>query len=319
MDDNQDLVRIYQDTLPFLSWNDKLAKSLDQPENNLHWGQRKLLLSEIDFLNRYYDSFDKGDKYILYIGASPGQHINYLKKMFPEIKFFLYDRVRTKVTLSDDVIFYKQYFTDEDAEKYKNMNLFLICDIRNLEVRHHRRKDKSSQTTFDEIIYDDMIKQKKWCQIIKPKKAFLKFRVSWDTPQTTYFDGDLYFQIWSGNTSSEMRLVPDIQSEKIWDNKKIEGILFYYNTKTRRKEMKNFVHCISQYYDGLVETDILRNYIVLFEPQIDNIEERICDLSLSITIFLLKYGNYKINGKYLKKIDRSLLYDDDYDSADSDD
>jgi hypothetical protein len=127
---NNKLVRLYNDNLPYLEYDENKIKN----KKDLHWGQRKLLMSEIDFLTKYYNHYDKRKKYLLYIGASPGHHINYLIKMFPDINYILYDKVDTGVEPRNNVKFYKKYFTDDEANKYKNMNIFIICDIRSLEI-----------------------------------------------------------------------------------------------------------------------------------------------------------------------------------------
>lgn len=46
------------------------------------------------------------------------------------------------------------------------------------------------------IIFDDMEMQMNLVNIIKPKQALLKFRVSYEKPITNYFDSDIYFQVW---------------------------------------------------------------------------------------------------------------------------
>ena len=295
---NNDLVRLYNDNLPYLEYKEDTLKK----KPKLHWGQRKLLMSEIDFLTRYYDRYDKGKKYLIYIGASPGHHINYLIKMFPDIHYILYDVVNTAVELGDNVEFHRKFFTDEEAEKYKNMNIFFVCDIRCLDIR--RIKKKNMQKEMDEIIYDDMMKQKRWCKIIKPKSALLKFRLSWNTPKTTYFDGDLYFQIWHGRDSSEMRLVPYFDKTKVWDNKKIEGINYYHNMNTRSKNIPNkCCPCLGNYHESLVEVDILRRYLKKFHPTVKDVDTRICDVSLSITLYLSKWTKNDVNSDFLKRID----------------
>lgn len=307
------LVRKYSDDLPSKKYESTKFKGID----NLHWGQRKLLFSEIDCLTRYYDRFDHTQqKYILYIGASPGHHINYLIKMFPDIKFFLYDRVETGVH-DKRATFFRKYFDDNEAQKYKNMNIFIFCDIRNLEIRRYQKKSISEEEAAegsDRVIFDDMAKQKDWCEIIKPKCALLKFRLSWNTPTTTYYDGDLYFQPWNKNNSTELRLVPYFDKPlKVWDNKKIEEIVFYYNTVTRRQkipdEMMKLGSCLGRYYDGLIEVDILKKYIEKFEPDVSDIGNRICDISLSITMELSKGTKKKISSKYLKDVPIDEKYD----------
>jgi hypothetical protein len=49
----------------------------------LHLGQRKLLLTEVNFLTNYSDL----SKNIIYIGAAPGHHIEFLSTLFLIIRF----------------------------------------------------------------------------------------------------------------------------------------------------------------------------------------------------------------------------------------
>ena len=126
---------------------------------NLHWGQRKLLLSEIEFLTNYWNEYDQNlKKYVLYVGAAPGEHIKHLIKLFPTIHFILYDPAPFTIKPSDNVTIHQEYFTDEDVQKYKNMNLFFISDIREREVGKYKLDDP---TKFNEKIKEEMALQKK--------------------------------------------------------------------------------------------------------------------------------------------------------------
>jgi hypothetical protein len=56
------------------------------PWEPLHWGQLKLLISEIEFLTPFY-----GDVFnVVYAGDAPGVH-NILANMFPSMRFILVD------------------------------------------------------------------------------------------------------------------------------------------------------------------------------------------------------------------------------------
>jgi len=59
-----------------------------------HWGQRKLILSEIQFLSKH------SEKYVLYVGAAPGNKNHYLMTLFPEKKFIFVDPVKFQFQLS---------------------------------------------------------------------------------------------------------------------------------------------------------------------------------------------------------------------------
>jgi len=282
----------------------KQYEKLDETSvDNLHWGQRKLLMSEIEFLTKYYESYDNDKKkYLLYIGSSRGFHINYLMKMFPDIHYILYDKRTTYVKPKENVEIHKMYFNDEIAKQYTNMNLFLISDIRNLDVR--QIKEQKNMKKLDALVVEDMNIQKHWCEIVKPKQALLKFRLPWFIPSTKYYDGIVYFQIWSGNFSAETRMVPNFEKTKDWDNRKYEEQMFYYNTVTRRQEIKNpTFKCLGNYHDSQSEGFILSEYIKKFEDSKD-IEKEVCDLSISITLYLSKFiPKLRVGNKYIKHVE----------------
>jgi len=88
----------------------------------LHWGQRKLFLSELEFLTIYETSLKKaGGSLVVYIGAAAGIHIVYLCKLFPDIKWHLYDPspFDKKLYSEKNVKIYNQLFTKDDMNKYK--------------------------------------------------------------------------------------------------------------------------------------------------------------------------------------------------------
>jgi hypothetical protein len=65
----------------------------------LHWGQRKLLLSEIDFFNRVAtdmgsDKFKKQVISVCYPGSAHGNHLMILMELYPNIIFYLWDPAR---------------------------------------------------------------------------------------------------------------------------------------------------------------------------------------------------------------------------------
>ena len=65
-------------------------KDLDKFTYKNHWGQRKLLLTEIDFLN-YCLKYRDEKIHILYAGAAHGTHLPFLLNLFPNLTFHLYD------------------------------------------------------------------------------------------------------------------------------------------------------------------------------------------------------------------------------------
>lgn len=69
------------------------SRAWEEKEEIRHWGQRKLLLVEIWFLMNYGHL----SKNVIYAGAAPGMHIEYLSKLFQQHKFYLYDPNEFKV------------------------------------------------------------------------------------------------------------------------------------------------------------------------------------------------------------------------------
>lgn len=118
--------------------------------NNIHWGQRKLILSEIQFFNLYLS--DSSSKTVVYAGAAPGFHIPFLSKLYPEIEFHCYDPRKFGIKPTDKIHLHSGrqknidvndnfdggddrynnnedgFFTIEKAQDFKGA--FLISDIR---------------------------------------------------------------------------------------------------------------------------------------------------------------------------------------------
>ena len=90
----------------------------------IHNGQRKLLMTEIEFITNEYYKLDKSNKIILYIGASTGidsVHTYTLAKMFPEFEYHLYDKNKfyPKLYELENVKIFKRWFTDNDSKNIK--------------------------------------------------------------------------------------------------------------------------------------------------------------------------------------------------------
>lgn len=63
-----------------------------------HIGQRKLLLSEVQFLTQV----NSGIKYCIYAGSAPGHKTHFLSKLFPDTKFILIDPNKFNLVIVND-------------------------------------------------------------------------------------------------------------------------------------------------------------------------------------------------------------------------
>ena len=146
--DFKDLNLVMKPTDPTRVYNEDEASTL----KNIHWGQRKLILSEIQFFTLYVKT--DGIKDVVYAGSAPGYHIPFLSDIFPELTFHCYDPRKFGILPTDKIHIYsgreenlgikedggdsrynvvdgKQedgFFTVEKAQRHKGA--FLISDIR---------------------------------------------------------------------------------------------------------------------------------------------------------------------------------------------
>jgi hypothetical protein len=210
----------------------------------LHWGQLKLFLTEVEFLNIVRSLVkplqEKSNKnghnsykiILIYPGAAPGNHTNFLHSMFPEMEFHLYDKQKFVAKPTKQIMLYDQYFFEEDAKKWKatidklkgsgeNVFVALCSDIR------------TEPATEDEV-KKNMEMQRQWWDIIEPDLTMFKFRLPWSPGITVYPLGEIYIQPFAGQTSTETRLIFKKNAPLIeYDNQKYEQALFFHNTKAR--------------------------------------------------------------------------------------
>lgn len=267
-----DIIDIY-DTTKHMKYEDTVGTSA------INWGQRKLLLSEIEMMvNIIKHDVDMGGTgkgfTLLYVGAAPGSHIPYLQSLFAEydINVHTWDRKeRFDPIESDDIkIVPKEFedpetigkdtegfFTDYVAEKYlskygTNNKLVIISDIR----------DSPDEESVDR----DMRMQEGWVQKIKPFASFLKFRLPYSkSKEYEYLSGDIYSQAWSRNRSAETRLLSfrfkGKFETKLYNTEYYDSTMAYFNYMTRMQsyDMGNIVMDITG-----KKTDVKR-YIPVYE------------------------------------------------------
>lgn len=252
----------------------EVYKPRTEKNTSFHWGQRKLLMSEIEFLTIYGHLADE----LVYVGAgskkdkrgiSPGGvHIELLSKMFPKHTFHLYDPTDFGITETDKIKLYKQYFTNEDAQDWHKIkgskNLLYISDIRTVD---NSERDKNK---YANGILSDMMNQWEWSKIMVPAASMVKFKLPYgevNFPDTEYPKGVNFLPIWGRPTTTETRLVyEDPEDMMQYDNFKHEEqmayfnnniLLSYYDSPEWGCEIDGFDHC----YSCRSECHIISEYI----------------------------------------------------------
>ena len=95
----------------------KYQRRSKQDKTTFHFGQRKLMLSEIEFLTNVSKELSEIDKKIclLYAGAAPDIHIAMLINMFPFIEYILVGPAKFEMDISKPIAKYKltnDFFSD---------------------------------------------------------------------------------------------------------------------------------------------------------------------------------------------------------------
>lgn len=240
-----------------------------------HFGQRKLLMSEIEFLTMHARRHDT----VVYAGAAPGTHIPLLVWMFRslELTFVLVDPVLDTDVTWEGCVKYKSLFElNGDGPTYASYwkdkpNVLFISDVRS-------KEGGDEDTPTNEDVVRDMAMQREWVDLMRPRAGMLKFRLPWvpknrktgKRPPTIveYIAGDIHLPVWGPPRTTETRLVftRDQEGVKEYDAIRYEDEMYHFNTVTRMSRYPRLT-AGCQCYDCAAEATILRNYVKLFEPR----------------------------------------------------
>ena len=166
-----------------------------------HFGQRKLLLGEVDFLAEFARDGDT----VVYAGAAPGIHVPFLAMLFPGVRFELYDPrkfdLRGTPTVLARITPHREFFTEETAASYAGRDdVLFISDV--------RTGTEDAVLPSEAEIIDDMRQQETWVRAMQPRAFSLKFRLPFDQmTDFEYFAGETRTQAWAPGASLETRLM----------------------------------------------------------------------------------------------------------------
>jgi len=235
----------------------------DQADRSvLHWGQRKLCLSEIEFLSLFPPPTRDQRCVVIYAGAAPGTHVRLLSDLFKRHLFVLVDPSNFTVNAVENRIITKQeLFTDELAAQlkadYEGWHVLFISDVRSADYRRETKEENESRIAWD------MDAQAMWHTLLRPVKSMLKFRLPYTAGTTRYLQGDIYLPVWGPTATTECRLIVDTYAdETLYDHTEHEQKMFHFNTVTRPAlydhpfRGRGIDHC----YDCTAEMRILARY-----------------------------------------------------------
>jgi hypothetical protein len=276
----------YKDSVDIIKSHKTPYDSEFVSKTNVHLGQRKLLLSEIQLLTEYYNENTK-DPIILYVGAAPGTHLITLSMMFPRAFFILYDGAKFDPILKqypnvyeiheDKAGFVTTPLIKSLKSRLDSDRLLFISDIR----LGDEDKDK-----FEHGVMRDMQLQEEWIEILRPKLSLLKFRMSYKMKHgdsLKYTKGTILYGVWPKETSGETRLLvqqQDIIKKINYDFKNYEETMFFHNKYERPycfddmpDEIKDLIFIKNNNYcpcyDCVSELAILYKFSLLAKQEYD--------------------------------------------------
>lgn len=249
----------HEERVPILV-DDLVARSIYEPKAmdhspRCHWGQKKLLLSEIQFLTRVRESVGGplSDYALVYVGSANGLHLPVLYELFPGLTWLLYDPAKFSKNAYEHpqglVQIFNDFFTDASIahalEHAGGRKIIFVSDIR--------------VTPSEEDVQKDMINQARWGVALDADFMLLKFRLPYEsehvihtldlpadrvnvrpTPEKgfmQYLKGDVYLQLYPPPYSAELRLYVEKKDGKYdlatYDSSAIERKLFWYHTVIR--------------------------------------------------------------------------------------
>lgn len=221
-----------------------------------YWGTRKLLLTDIEFLTNYA----RDQKYlVIYIGAAPGLHINFLSTLFPTLEFVLVDRKRIETKKTNNIYIRSGEFMDDIVKEYSKSrrDLLLICDVHSF----------GTQDDLDDNMLLDMNNQMKWHQSLKPIASLLTIHFPQRKNRIRFLKGDVIFEPWSSRHPNSCRLVALKGANDFeYDSRQLKSSMAYFQSELRTTYYEHDLedsnddgldHC----YDCRCEIFILSQYL----------------------------------------------------------
>lgn len=208
------------------------------PHSALHWGQRKLMLSEVEFLTLYGHLAN----IIVYAGAAGGFHIPYLSVMFPRHIFHLYDPAEFGISQSDRIKIHNENMTDAIAARYSPKSIgepvLYICDIRTVDapkLTGDEKQDRVINLGYAKDIFNDNAMQLSWAQQMEAKMSMVKYKLPYlpvdGKNYTMYPKGDMHLPIWGKPLTTEARFIfSDPHNLVKHFHTAHEERMFYWNT-----------------------------------------------------------------------------------------
>jgi cap2 methyltransferase len=262
------------------------AYSRRNPPPCTHWGQLKLLLSEIEFLTPFHGQ----SLLVVYAGAAPGVHLPVLASMFASMRFVLVDPQPSMIANGEyaNLEVVRGFMTEDLASEFAGQQpLVFISDVR--VAGEAGESDEAQQ----DRIQRDMDAQRRWVEIMDPVASMLKFRLPWRRGVTNYLGGRLYFPVYGKALTHEARLVvPRGASAVDYDNRRYEQHMAHFNRVLRPSVHTVFGGRSGGCYDCTAFRWIVCGYLLKTgEFDVAAIDERCAAIELELRGYMTEWNN----------------------------
>ena len=261
-----------------------VAYTRRNPPPCTHWGQLKLLLSEIEFLTPFYGQ----SLLVVYAGAAPGVHLPLLASMFESMRFVLVDPQPSMMRNGEypNIEVVRDFMSDDRALEFAGKHLVFISD-----VRIGGEGGESDEAQQDRI-QRDMDAQRRWLERMDPVASMLKFRLPWRLGVTNYLSGRIHFPVYGKPLTHEARLVvPRGACAVDYDNRRYEQHMAHFNQVLRPSVQTVFGR--SCCYDCTAFRWIVCGYLLKTMGCVSAIDDRCNAIELALRGYMTAWKNAK--------------------------
>lgn len=275
---------------PIITFNDIPKTDIEFVANfkckpGIHRGQRKLFLSELQYLTNIWKNLNPDETYyVVYAGAAPGTHTHFLATFFPNIKFILIDPAKFELFVGEFRSWemlrnsefrgfkmlkakydknipeipreeWLEYILHSDVQIYIIEDYFtdelakLFAPLRPIFFSDIRTQGDDSALPTDVDILWNSAMQLNWVHLIKPMGYMLKFRVPFFESRELYVK-DFQKEAFINAQKLGIDFISDYYSGKF---KYLDGTIFlqaFPGNASSESRLCNFSQiCKYKYYD----------------------------------------------------------------------
>jgi len=126
----------------------KYQQNKNLTKTSIHIGQRKLFLSELQFLNNSLNNIND-EAFIIYPGGAPSNHIWNLHKLYPNVKIILIDPNEYLIYIDHFHNYHYYYSNKENLPivylRYTDINMYKLKNLDKKYIKFYDLKDKTEK------------------------------------------------------------------------------------------------------------------------------------------------------------------------------